>query len=150
MVTVYMQRKLQDEKCPEGGDVKDHLMKLQTIQEGLIAMGADPGDKNFVAIVLGSLLTLYETYLSALTGAATLLGKTLDPDIVLQGINDEAKQKTMQTKERGEREAAFYSGNGSKRPKKHPDRMEYYNCHKKDHMAKDCWAKGGGKEGQNP
>jgi len=138
MVTVDMRRKLQDEKCPEGGDVKAHLMKLQTIREGLIAMGADPGDENFVAIVLGSLPTSYETYLSALTGAATLLGKTLDPDIVLQGINDETERKTMQIKERGEREAAFYSGNGSKRPKKRPDRMECYNCHKKGHMAKDC------------
>jgi len=93
MVTVDMRRKLQDEKCPEGGDVKAHLMKLQTIREGLIAMGADPGDENFVAIVLGSLPTSYETYLSALTGTATLLGKTLDPDIVL-------KVSTMRPNER--------------------------------------------------
>ena len=28
--------------------------------------------------------------------------------------------------------------------------MECYNYHKKGHIAKDCWAKGGGKEGQNP
>jgi len=150
MVTVDMRRKLQDKKCPEEGDVKAHLMKLQTIREGLIAMGTNPGDENFVAIVLGSLPASYKTYLLALTGAATLLGKTLNPNMVIQGINNEAKQKTMQTKERGEREAAFYSGNNSKRPKKHPDRIECYNCHKKGHMAKDCWAKGGGKEGQNP
>ena len=25
---------------------------------------------------------------------------------------------------------------------------ECYNCHKKGHMAKDCWAKGGEREGQ--
>jgi len=80
-------------------------------------MGTDLGDKNFVAIVLGSLPTSYETYLSVLTGAVTLLDKTLDLEIVLQDINDEAKQKTMQTKERSERKAAFYSGNGNKRPK---------------------------------
>jgi len=91
MVIVDMQRKLQDEKCPEGEDVKAHLMKLQTIQEGLIVMGADLEDKNFVAIVLGLFPTSYKTYLSVLTGTATLLGKTLDPNIVLQGINDEAE-----------------------------------------------------------
>jgi len=68
MVTVYMQRKMQDEKCPEG-DVKAHLTKLQTIREELIAMGTNPGDENFVAIVLGSLPASYKTYLSALTGA---------------------------------------------------------------------------------
>jgi hypothetical protein len=108
-------------------------------------MGADPGDDNFVAIVLGSLPASYETYLSALTGAATLLGKQLDPDTVLQGISDESDRKAARPTSKGEKEAAFY-GNGGKRPKK---TMECYNCHK-GHMAKDCWAKGGGKEGQNP
>jgi hypothetical protein len=27
---------------------------------------------------------------------------------------------------------------------------ERYNCGKKGHMKKDCWAKGGGKEGKGP
>jgi transposase InsO family protein len=146
MVTVDLRRKLQDERCADGGDVKAHLDKLRTIRADLIAMAADPGDDNFVAIVLGSLPTSYETYLSALTGAATLLGKTLDPDTVLQGISDEADRKAARHGSKGEKEAAFY-GNGGKKLKK---MMECYNCHKKGHMSRDCWAKGGGKEGQNP
>ena len=28
--------------------------------------------------------------------------------------------------------------------------IECYNCHKKGHKKADCWAKGGGKEGQGP
>jgi hypothetical protein len=28
--------------------------------------------------------------------------------------------------------------------------VECYNCHKKGHLAKDCWSKGGGSEGQGP
>jgi hypothetical protein len=146
MVTVDLRRRLQDERCAEGGDVKTHLDKLQAIREDLIAMGADPGDENFVAIVLGSLPATFETYLSALTGASALLGKKLDPDMVLQGISDEAERRKVRATGNGEKEAAFY-GNGSKKPKK---MMECYNCHKRGHMAKDCWAKGGGKEGQNP
>ena len=27
---------------------------------------------------------------------------------------------------------------------------ECYNCHKKGHIVKDCWAKGGGSEGKGP
>jgi len=61
----------------------------------IITIDTDPGNENFVAIVLGLLSASYKTYLSALTGAATLLGKTLNPDMVLQGINDKAEQKTM-------------------------------------------------------
>jgi hypothetical protein len=77
-----------------------------------------------------------------------LLGKELDPDTVLQGISDELDCKVARNSGKGEKEAEFY-GNGGKnsKPKK---TMEHYNCHKKGHMAKDCWAKGGGKEGQNP
>ncbi|KAF7371930.1 CCHC-type domain-containing protein [Mycena venus] len=119
MVTVDLRHKLQDERCAGGGDVKAHLDKLRTIRADLIAMGADPGDDNFIAIVLGSLPMSYKTYLSALTGAAALLGKPLDPDTVLQGISDEADRK-----------GARHTSKGA--------------------YGKDRWAKGGGKEGQNP
>lgn len=81
IVIVDLWRKLQDKKCSEGEDVKAHLTKLQTIQEGLIAMEPDPNNEKFVAIVLESLPALYEIYLSTLTSAVTLLGKTLNPDV---------------------------------------------------------------------
>jgi len=52
--------------------VHNNLIKLQTIWEGLIAIGTNPKDKNFVAIVLESLPASYETYLSVLTGCHKL------------------------------------------------------------------------------
>jgi len=39
--------------------------------------------------------------------------------------------------------------NTSSQGKKKTD-VECYNCHKKGHMSSDCWAKGGGHEGQVP
>src|SRR6201996_9759795 len=151
MVTVDLRRKLQDERCAEGGDVKAHLTKLQTIREDLTAMGADPGEKEFIAIVLGSLPESWETYLSALTGASALLGKPLEPETVLQGISDEADRK-MAKKERTDSgstsDAAFYGNSGNKSRNKSDSRCN--NCQKKGHWARECWAKGGGKEGQGP
>jgi len=44
-------------------------------------MEPDPNNEKFVAIVLESLPALYEIYLSTLTSAVTLLGKTLNPDV---------------------------------------------------------------------
>ena len=41
MVTVDMRRKLQAKKCPESGDMRAHLHKLQAIRENLAWMG-DP------------------------------------------------------------------------------------------------------------
>ncbi|KAK0421484.1 hypothetical protein EV421DRAFT_1884193 [Armillaria borealis] len=133
-----MWEKVKSEYEKKSKMVTTHLTKLQSIREDLITMGADPGDDNFVAIVLGSLPASFETYLSALTGTSTLLGKALDPDMVLQGINDEADRRKVRSAGKGEKESAFYSGNSGKKSRK------------SGHMARDCWAKGGGKEGQGP
>ena len=69
---------------------------------------------------------------------------------ILQAAQRLPPQKIMQNKERGEREAIFYSRNSSKRPKSCPDRIDYYNYHKKDHIAKDYWTKGDSKKRPEP
>jgi len=38
----------------------------------------------------------------------------------------------------------------TKKKDKDKCKVECHNCHKKGHMKADCWAKGGGKEGQGP
>ena len=43
-----------------------------------------------------------------------------------------------------------FTNKGNKRKKFDDSKKECFNCHKKGHMVKDCWAKGGGKEGQGP
>jgi hypothetical protein len=43
-----------------------------------------------------------------------------------------------------------FANKGDKRKKLEDSEKECFNCHKKGHMVKDCWAKGGGKEGQGP
>ena len=51
-------------------------------------------------------------------------------------------------------DAAFFAGGtnnrGGKAGKKLNEDIECFNCHKKGHKKSDCWAKGGGKEGQGP
>ncbi|KAJ7608626.1 hypothetical protein DFH06DRAFT_897557, partial [Mycena polygramma] len=56
----------------------------------LVGMGADPGDENFTAIILGSLPLSYDPYLSAITATSTVMGQTLSPDDLIRGLNEEA------------------------------------------------------------
>ncbi len=154
MMTVDLHWKLQEEHCPENGDVKAHLTKLQSLCEDLTAMGADPGDENFVAILLGSLPPLYDLYLAALTATSALLNKTHDPGTYLHGIGDEADRCTLKSQTKEAKEVAFNadssSSKGGRKGKGKKSNVECYNCHKKGHISVDCWAKGGGKEGQGP
>jgi gag-polypeptide of LTR copia-type len=49
MVTMDMCQKLQSEKCNEQGDVRVHLIKLQTMREDLAFMGGLISDEDFMS-----------------------------------------------------------------------------------------------------
>ena len=104
-------------------------------------------------MVIGSLPCSYNSYLSAIT---TTLGTKLNLDALMLSIIDEFNRRTVksrQAKDKG-KDAAFYTGNGSRKTwkggKGSKKDVECFNCHKKGHVKTDCWAKGGGKEGQGP
>ena len=153
MFTIDLRRRLQDERCDDQGDVRVHFETMRTLREDLASLGEAITDNDFATMLLGSLPKGYDTYLSAITATMSVMGKTLDPDALMMTITDEYDRRairTRQTKEKG-KEAAFYAGersrNGGKGAK---SSLECFNCHKKGHKKSDCWAKGGGKEGQGP
>ncbi len=156
MMTVDLRRKLHDMKCAENGDVKAHSNVIRTILEDLQSMGAYPGDNNALAIYMGSLPPSYDPYLSALTATSTLLTKDLNFETVMCGVNNEADCRTLKAPKKEEKEAAFNTSSGSSgrgrrfQGGKKSSNVECYNCHKKGHIKAECWAKGGGKEGQGP
>jgi hypothetical protein len=147
MLQVDLRRKLQDKRCGEGDNVKTHLDDLQKIREDLIAIGADPGDDNFSAILLGSLPTSYDPYIAALTAASTLLNQKLAPDVYLRGIRDEADRRSLRKPSGKGKDSVAFTAREQQKDKRN---VECFNCHKKGHMKRDCWAKGGEKEGQGP
>jgi gag-polypeptide of LTR copia-type len=146
MFTIDLCRRLQDERLDNQGNVHAHFETMRTLREDLASLGKAITDNDFATMLLGSLPKGYDTYLSAITATMSVMGRTLDPDTLIMTITDEYDRRairTHQTKEKG-KDAAFYAGERSK------SSLECFNYHKKGHKKSDCWAKGGGKEGQGP
>ena len=156
MFTIDLQRWLQDVCCEDNRNVCTHFDNLRNIREELAALSESIPDRDFTAIILSSLPKFYDTYLSAITATLSVLGKEVNPDaLILSIINeyDHRSVKNRQMKDKGKLDAAFFAGGSSKGGmggKRGKSDVECFNCHKKGHKKADCWAKGGGKEGQGP
>src|SRR5271168_2731687 len=156
MVSVDLRRRLQDQKCLEKGDAVAHFTMLHTMREDLSAMGHPPSEDDFYAIILGSLPPSFEPYISAVNATSSVIGKTLSVDDLMLTITEEYERRMLKAKGgKKDKNVAFYSNDSGKGRKgdlssKKDRNIECFNCHKKGHKKPDCWAPGGGKEGQGP
>jgi len=66
MVSVDLRRRLQDQRCGEKEDLRTHFSKLRSMREDLAAQGHSPSDDDFYAIILGSLPSSFDPYVSAI------------------------------------------------------------------------------------
>jgi len=128
-------------------DLVDHISKLWRLQEELHLMDNKVNDKDFVMILLTLLPESWDVYTSAYLGSSSnkptlrlheLIAILYEEDCQRKGHTSEAAESSFQVK-------GFVKGHG-----KSDSDKECYNCHKKGHMAKDCWSKGGGSEGKGP
>ena len=62
---------------------------MLTMREDLASLGEDIKEEDFVTILIGSLPKTYDTYLSAIMATMNVLGRALDPDALLQCVEDE-------------------------------------------------------------
>ena len=119
-------------------------------------MGESLTENDFSAIIMGSLPSSYDPYISALNATSRVLGSQLSPDDLMLSVTEEYERRALKTKgKQKDDNAAFYSNDadadkekgqkgGSKR------KGNCHNCGKKGHWTRDCWDEGGGKEGQGP
>ena len=112
MVTVDLHCKWQVEKCPEHGDMRAHLNKLQTMCEDLALMGASIADEDFTSIILGSIRPLYNTYIAAITATSTLLNQVLTLTNLIDTIINEADCKAIKNpkSKKDDHDVAFVAG----------------------------------------
>ena len=66
--------------------------------EDLAAMGHTPEDDDFYAIILGSMPTAFETYISSLTATSTVTGNVLTPEQLMAALTDEYDRRALRSK----------------------------------------------------
>ena len=157
MVSVDLRRRIQDLRCAEKGDMVAHFATLRTMREDLSVMGQPLNENDFYAIILGSLPASYDPYISAVNATSSVLGKTISADDLMLTVTEEYEHRNLKNKSgKKEENAAFYStesekdGKGGSSSKSKKKNVECHNCHKKGHYKSECWAPGGGKEGEGP
>lgn len=150
MVAIDLRKQLEGLKCGERDDFRTHFDKPGEQCEKLASVGIELPDTEYVNIILGSMPSSYDPTISSMTAAASLSGKPLTPEIVTKVILDEYDRHGVSRKKLtkdGEKDIAFSAGVGSESGRK---AIKCFNCGKEGHKKADCWASGGGKEGQAP
>ena len=92
MITIELQKKLQDTCCIEKRNIHTHFDNIQTLQEELASLGMILSELDSSAIVLGLLPKYYDQFLSAVTATTSVLKQELNPKDLMQTIINEYDQ----------------------------------------------------------
>src|SRR5258705_6175566 len=153
LVQVDLRRQLQDTRCEEEADVRNHCSELLRMREELAGMGAILEERDFYAIVLGSLPESYRPLLSSINAAARVTSKLLSPNELIDVVSEEYEHReiTSRSTQKKSGNTALSAEAGAKNGRTE-NRSEgtCFNCGKTGHYRADCWRPGGGKEGQGP
>ena len=171
------EEQLQGMKLDDNEDSKTHLTELKQHfqlmierRDNLIKMGSTISDTRFNIIIMSSLPDSYRPTLqtitaaeraSKLSGGSESQSKQMKPDDLIAFIIEEAQHRVIndERSKAGESALAAHSkraGKGKAGKKKHEKKGKADsdencgNCGKPGHSKEECWAKGGGKEGQGP
>jgi hypothetical protein len=142
-------RKLQNTHCGEDDDVRAHFAKLANIHEQLASMGETVADQQYANILLASLPSSYDMRVCAITTNADETGRDLDPARIIKHISDDYDKRTLNTNNNKKEEDQSFAASTQK-DKNDRRELKCFNCKKTGHVKAECWAKGGGKEGQYP
>ncbi|KAJ2915280.1 hypothetical protein MD484_g5123, partial [Candolleomyces efflorescens] len=133
-------RALYRSQAQEGFDMVEHINNLRSLKAELALMSNIVSDEDFVMIVISSLPESWDVFTTSYLGAHSTSDETLKAVEFIPILLDEDRRRKSRE---GGSETSLQA-----RSKKSD--MECFNCRRKGHVKKDCWAKGGGKEGKGP
>lgn len=172
MVQVDLRRKMLEMKANEGDNIPAHLDAIRHIYERLSGMGAPPSEDDYSSMIILTLPESYQILLTTLGDAAQQANNPLTSDnYITKAVQEYERRHVRNGKSSNPKDAAFSafnrnggrnrnnsgnssgylnSHNGSNSSSGSKKHIECHNCHKCGHYKSNCWAKGGGKEGQGP
>jgi hypothetical protein len=130
----------------EGVDMVEHISKLRELQNELHTMENLVTDEDFVMILITSLPESWDNYTGSFLGSSGNKPTILSHELIAVLLEEDRRRKGRND---GTSTALYSNSKGKDRQGANKDK-ECYNCKKKGHISSDCWAKGGGKEGQGP
>jgi len=160
--------KLSDNDDPKThlAELKQHFQLMLQRHDNLIKMGSTLSDSQFNTIIMSSLPESYRPTLQTITAAertSAVLGtsssKKMKADDLIAFFIEEAQHRAINDERTKSAESALAAhGKKGKKGKggrgKKPEKLESDelcdNCNRPGHTKPNCWAKGGGKEGQGP
>ena len=147
-------------------EVKQHFQPMGQRHNNLLKMGSTVSDSRYNTIIMSLLLELYRPTLQMITAAewaSTLLGtlssRAMKPNDLITFIMEEAQHHVINDERTKNAESALAALGKKQRTGKHHSNKgkekstpstTCENCKNAGHTKADCWAKGGGKEGQGP
>ena len=134
--------------------------------DNLLKMGSTIYNSRYNTIIMSLLLESYRPTLQTITAvecASTLLGtsssRAMKPDNLITFIMEEAQHRVINDKCTKDAESTLTALSKKQRTRKHHSNkgkekstpsVTCENCKNAGHTKANCWAKGGGKEGQGP
>ena len=126
----------------EGFDMVVHISKLRSLQDELHVMENLVSDEDFLMILLTSLPESWDNYTGSYLGSSGNKPTITSHELIAVLLEEDRRRKGRIGESAGTALHAHGKDKGTNKDK------ECYNCRKKGHISSDCWAKGGGKEGQ--
>jgi len=146
---VVTRRLLHQTEVKEGFDPTKHIAKLCKLQSNLTRMGHNVSDEEFTMILLTSVPESWDNITS--TYLTSNPDNIMTSSIVAMILEEDQRRKSRDGGGSSSSLVAWNSKSGStSQGGSEKTEKECYNCKKKGHIRRDCWAKGGGKEGQKP
>ncbi|KAJ7261625.1 hypothetical protein C8J57DRAFT_1514140 [Mycena rebaudengoi] len=123
------------------------------MREDLAAMGQPRAEDDFYAIILGSLPSSCDPYISAVSATSNVLGTTLTANVLMLSVTDEYEHRLLKKNGgKDDKDVAFYSndsssgkGQGGSSNSNSKKNIECFNCKKKGHYRSERWAEARGK-----